>query len=202
MTKRLFAAVWLPEELREAVAPVLARFAAAAPDVRWVAPESLHVTLAFLGDVDAERVPRLEACIRQALPGAAPFDVRLAGAGTFPSRGIPRVVWLGLEVGTKEIAALASRLERKLVGEGFLAPSDRPFRAHVTLGRPRGTRGLGRLQDLLGAVGPCGGTGRVREVTLAESRLTPRGSRYEALARFPLAVGAGDVSTPREGDRA
>lgn len=202
MTKRLFAAAWLPAELRPAAAGVLERLAAAAPEVRWAAPEALHVTLVFLGDVAGERIPALEDGIRGALRGVSPFDLRLAGAGTFPAQGPARVVWLGLEVGTKEIAAIASRLERKLVPAGFLAPSDRPFRAHVTLGRPKGARGFGRLQDLLAEFRPCGGTGRVREVTLAESRLTPRGSRYEALARFPLAGSAGDVSTPREGERA
>lgn len=202
MTRRLFVAVWLPGEARAEAAGVLDRLAVAAPDVRWAPPESLHVTLAFLGDVDEPRIPALEECIGRALAGAPAFELALGPAGRFPAQGPARVVWLGLEVGRKEIAALASRLERRLVPAGFLAPSDRPFRAHVTLGRPKGARGFGRPADLLDGVRPCGGAVRVEEVTLAESRLTPRGSQYEAMARFPLTGIARSASSPREGDRA
>ena len=202
MSQRLFVAVWLPGEAREEAERIRRRLAAAEPSLGWVAPENLHVTLAFLGDVEPDRIADLTERIGQALRGAAPFTVQPGSLGTFPAAGRVRVVWLGLEVGTEEIAALASRLSGTLVAGSYMAPPDRPFTAHVTLGRPKGARGSGRLGDLLSAIRPCGGAGRIEEVTLVESRLTPRGSHYEVLARFPLAGNAGDLTTPREGDRA
>jgi 2'-5' RNA ligase len=109
-------------------------------------------------------------------------------------------VWLSIGEGAKEIAALASRGERTLVAGGHLAPSTRPFAAHVTLGRPKGARGFGRLTDFLASLAPPEAAGRIEEVTLAESRLTPRGAQYEALATFRLGGAAAEASAPHEGE--
>jgi len=168
--------------------------------VRWVPPGNLHATLAFLGDVEAPRVPDLERRVADAVDGASAFPVRLAGLGTFPARGDVRVVWLGFEEGTKEIAALASRVERNLVAGGYLAPDPRPYHAHVTLGRPKEARGFGRLRDLVRTVPFRGDVHRVEEVTLAESRLTPRGAQYEAVARFRLTGPPAPSENPNQGE--
>jgi 2'-5' RNA ligase len=106
--------------------------------------------------------------------------------GGIPSRGDARVAWVGVREGTKELAALASRLERTLVAGKYLAPSDRPFAAHVTLGRPKEARGFGRLRELLESLPFAGSGQRLEEITLAESRPTPRGAHYEAIARVRL----------------
>lgn len=186
MTRRLFVAAWLSEGARREAAGLLERLRERESQVRWVPPENLHVTLAFLGDVEEARLPDLVERIARALDGTEPFSYRLGGLGAFPSRGDVRVAWVGLEEGTKELAALASRLTRTLVAGRYLAPSDRPFAAHVTLGRPKEARGFGRLRELLESLTVAGSEQRLEEVTLAESRLTPRGAKYEAVARVRL----------------
>jgi 2'-5' RNA ligase len=186
VTKRLFVAAWLSEEARREASAMLERLREHEGSVRWVGPENLHVTLAFLGDVDEARLPDVVERIARALDGTEPFATRLGGLGAFPSRGDVRVVWVGLEEGTKELAALASRIERTLVAGGYLAPSERPFAAHVTLGRPKEARGFGRLRELLASLSFASNAQRLEEVTLAESRLTPRGAQYEAIARVRL----------------
>jgi 2'-5' RNA ligase len=198
VTKRLFVAVWVPEEPARAVGELVAALGAREGRIRWVPPGNLHATLAFLGDVDADRVADLEARLVRSLAGAGTFVARLHGVGTFPARGDVRVVWVGFEEGTKEIAALASRAERGLAEGGFLRPDPRPYHAHVTLGRPKEARGFGRLRELLATAAFRGNAFRVEEVTLAESRLTPRGAQYEAIARFRL-DGAPAVSTNPNG---
>ena len=186
MTKRLFVAAWLSEGARREAQAMLERLREHEGSVRWVPPENLHVTLAFLGDVEETRVPDLVERLARALDGTEPFAMRLGRLGAFPPRGDVRVVWVGLEEGTKELAALASRIERTLVAGAYLAPSDRPFTAHVTLGRPKGARGFGRLRELLDSLAFVSNAQRLEEVTLAESRLTPRGATYEVIARVRL----------------
>jgi 2'-5' RNA ligase len=200
VTKRLFVAVWLPEEAAREVAGLLETLRVREERVRWVPPGNLHATLAFLGDVDESRAPGLARTLAAAVEGASAFPARLGGLGAFPSRGDVRVVWLGFEEGTKEIAALASRVERSLVAGEFLGPDPRPFHAHVTLGRPKEARGFGRLRELLGSVPFRGDEHRIEEVTLAESRLTPRGAQYEAIARFRLTGPRGPSRNPNEGE--
>jgi 2'-5' RNA ligase len=188
--RRLFVAAWLPDAARREAEDVAARLGESGADVRWVPTEDLHVTLCFLGGVDAARVESLVACLSEVFSGSTAFGLRLAGLGRFPVRGMPRVVWAGLDAGAGELAALASLAERALLAERFLGRIDeRPFRAHVTLGRPKSSRGVGRLLDLLGEVHLLGGTHPLEEVVLAESRLSPRGALYTAVARFPLLDG-------------
>jgi 2'-5' RNA ligase len=194
VTRRLFVAAWLPEAAAREAARVLDRLQSAGGDVKWVSPENLHVTLRFLGDTDEGRVPALVAAVSDAAEGVSPFSVVLGAAGTFPPRGTPRVVWLGIGRGAKEIADLARRAEDRLVARGLVGePETRPFRAHVTLGRPRSSRNLERLTDLLAEVSPEGRAHRLEEVRLVESRLPaggqPGGAKYTAVARVPLTGG-------------
>ena len=196
--KRLFVAAWLPAAVRAEAAEVSERLRATGADVRWVPPENLHVTLRFLGDVEDDRVDGLVGCLSRAFAACEPFGIRLSGLGRFPPRGAPRVVWVGMESGKREIASLASITEKALLAEGFLDRiEERPFRAHVTLGRPRSSRGVGRLLDLLEELPFDGRTHLFEEVRLVESRLSPRGAKYHAVARFPVreAGAAGSIST-------
>jgi 2'-5' RNA ligase len=141
-------------------------------------------------------VPELTGLLGSSLEGAASFPYRLEELWTFPGRGTPRVIWVGPGAGAREFAALASRLERRLAPASFVTVSELPFRAHVTLGRPTGPRGLGRLLDLLGEVSVPGAEHSLREVRLVESRLDSRGAVYLPVARFPL------QGSPDPGNRA
>jgi 2'-5' RNA ligase len=207
LTRRLFVAAWLPEAAAREAARVLDRLRSAGGDVKWVSPENLHVTLRFLGDTDEGRVPAVVDAVSDAAEGVSPFSLVLGGTGTFPPRGAPRVVWLGIDRGAGEIAELARRAEERLVARGLVEePETRPFRAHVTLGRPRSPRNLARLQDLLAEVSPEGRAHRLEELRLVESRLpsggTPGGVKYAAVARVPLTGGRTSGKMTIEGGEA
>jgi 2'-5' RNA ligase len=207
VTRRLFVAAWLPEAAAREAARVLDRLRSAGGDVKWVSPENLHVTLRFLGDTDEGRVAALVDAVTDAAEGVSPFALALGTAGTFPPRGTPRVVWLGIDRGAREIADLARRVEERLVARGLVEePETRPFRAHVTLGRPRSPRNLERLTDLLAEVSPEGRAHRLEEVRLVESRLplggTPGGAKYAAVARVPLTGGRTSGKMTIEGGEA
>lgn len=185
---RAFFALDLPEAVRRACAS-LARELRARPDgdgVRWVRPENFHLTLRFLGNVEAERLGELAARVRAATADVSPFRAALGALDAFPPRR-PRVVAVGVEP-EAPLCELAARVEAGVVEAG-LAPERRRLRPHVTLGRVRSRR----APSLEGAASD-GSDWPVREVVLLRSDLGRDGSTYTHLER--IALGAPDA--PRE----
>ncbi len=188
--RRLFVALDPPEPVRRRVAALaldLRRTAGRhAEEVRWVPPENVHLTIQFLGAVPEERVGDVEAAIRATAAAARPLSLELKGAGGFPTARRQRVVWAGVAGDVATLAALAADLGRRLAPLGF-APEERPFSAHLTLGRARDGRGAPGLAGALAHAAEADGTPwRATDVTLFESHLSPKGPRYEALLRAPL----------------
>jgi 2'-5' RNA ligase len=189
--RRLFVALEPPDAVRRRIAALaveLRRAAGrAADDVRWVVPENVHLTLQFLGAVPEERVADVEAAVRAAAGQVRPLSLEVRGVGGFPNARRPRVVWAGLEGETAGVAELVRDLGRRLAPLGF-PPEERPFSAHLTLGRARDTRGAPGLAGALAhAAESPPAPWRASEIVLFESHLSPKGPRYEALARAPLA---------------
>lgn len=187
---RLFVALEPPDALRRrlsALAADLRRAAGpAADDVRWIPPESVHLTLQFLGAVPEERLGDVVAAIRASAAASRPLSLEVKGAGGFPNARRPRVVWAGVSGDAAALEALASDLGRRLLPLGY-PPEDRPFSAHLTLGRARDRHGAPGLGGALArAVEQAPAPWRAAEVVLFESHLSPRGPRYEAIARAAL----------------
>jgi 2'-5' RNA ligase len=138
MRYRLFAALELPAPLRAALESAQASFKAAAPSrsVRWVAPENIHLTIKFYGDVPAERVPELEAGLARAAASARPIMLAVQGLGVFPNLLRPQVIWVGLEGDRLPLQALVAAVEAEAEMLGF-PPEAREFTPHLTLGRVR-----------------------------------------------------------------
>ena len=191
--RRLFVALEPPEPVRRrlaAMAVELRRSAGrAADEIRWVPPENVHLTLQFLGAVPDERVPAVEEAVRAAAAAARPLSLEVKGAGGFPNARRPRVVWAGLAGDVAPLAALVADLGRRLAPLGY-PPEERPFSAHLTIGRARETRGApGIAGALASAAEAAGAPWRATELVLFESHLSPKGPRYEALAHAPLGAG-------------
>jgi RNA 2',3'-cyclic 3'-phosphodiesterase len=183
---RAFVAVLLDEATRAALGAQIARLRDEARGVGWVPPDNLHVTLKFLGRVEPARLPAIGAALAGVAAGAGRFDLDVRGLGAFPTPTRPRVIWAGIGRGAEPLAALAGGVERGLAGLGF-APEDRPFSAHVTLGRVREPRRDPALAAALGAGGgrPFG-TVRVARLSLMQSHLSPAGARYTELDGWSL----------------
>ncbi|HEX8924959.1 MAG TPA: RNA 2',3'-cyclic phosphodiesterase, partial [Terriglobales bacterium] len=161
------------------------------PGVRFVGPETYHITLKFLGETN-----KLDA-IRDALRTVQSprFDVSFRDTGFFPSAQRPRVFWAGIEAGA-ELAALAGKIDIALAPLGFEREKG-PYRPHLTLsrkgtGNPRDKRApadsrFQRVQQVLSSTSqPDFGTMTAREFFLYESRLSPAGASYTKLERFAL----------------
>jgi 2'-5' RNA ligase len=184
---RAFVAVELDPETRKSLRREAERLAASGAEVKWVAEENLHVTMKFLGQVDRRAVPEVLKALKEAVGEVKPFRAEVAGAAFFPTPVRPRIVAAGVEPQAAQgLAELAARLEDALAELGF-GRERRAFRAHVTLGRVKGTKGVGALADaLLTADGRPFGQQDVRQVTLFMSELSRAGPRYTALGRAPL----------------
>ena len=121
----LVAAQRMQGELRERV-----------PDVRWARPETLHLTVHFFGMIDEVRAATALELVAPIARGTVPFEVALDRLGAFPSRGTPRVLWLGAARDIAPLTALALECRVALGAAGFEV-EERTYHAHCTLGRPR-----------------------------------------------------------------
>lgn len=158
-----------------------------APPTRWVKPEARHLTLKFLGNVSRAILDDLHAALTDTLRGRAPFSLCTGGLGCFGSARRPRVLWLGVEGELAPLAALHAATDEACARVG-LPREDRPFRAHLTLGRVKRLHGP-RPADWLAAVpAPASVSWEVTTVQVMESLLQPAGTEYRVLALCSLVI--------------
>lgn len=160
--------------------------------VKWVDSESIHLTLKFLGNIDAGRIPALTSAISEAAKGVTPFHLEFDAPGAFPHLRAPRVVWVGLKGDTASLNTLKDNIERALIPLGF-PPESQRFSPHLTLGRvrdratPNERRLLGEAVSTLKAEVTC--LFEVSSISLMRSRLTREGAIYSCLASVALGGG-------------
>jgi RNA 2',3'-cyclic 3'-phosphodiesterase len=208
---RLFIALDIDDAIRKRIELFLEGVRGFAPEARWVRPESLHITLKFIGEKPPEAVDSL----KEALGGirVPPFAVAPRGFGFFPTPKSPRVFWVGIQAGP-ELQWLAAGVD-EITARSGVPKEEHAFSPHLTLARksggsgtPRSQRGDGpnrvfqRLQERLAAMPtPEFGTMTAHEFFLYRSQLSRNGSRYTKLQRFALGekdvtVGADEPHNP------
>jgi 2'-5' RNA ligase len=179
-TIRAFIAIDLPPAVKDALGGVARELGGrvARGAVRWVRPEQMHLTLRFLGDTPLDRLPAVQQAMNAAAGTSAPFTLQLDGVGCFPNRSRPRVVWVGLAAAgggeSAPLLALKAALDGALVPLGW-PPEDRPFAAHLTLGRVKDERAALGI-DWTAAVPLLSIS--VTAIHLIESQLRPDGPVY------------------------
>jgi 2'-5' RNA ligase len=186
---RLFTAIELGDQVQMEAGTLLRelkhRADATSPRARvtWVAPERLHLTLRFIGEVDDSKGEQVIGALRQPIP-EAPFVVRWEGLGAFPGRGAPRVLWVGVARGAEQLGQIESIVSARLEVLG-IPREDRPYSPHLTLARVRDAAGLRTAKIFEGLPGRLGET-HVEAITLFQSTLSPKGPTYVTLERTPL----------------
>jgi 2'-5' RNA ligase len=185
---RLFIAADMPDAVREAIANEQKRIAAALggseSSLKWVKPGHAHLTLVFIGNVEDPRVPAVVDAVAADVD-APGFDVVFEGVGVFPPRGAPRVLWIGVGAGARELIELQRVIAARIAALG-LPLEDRPFHPHLTLARWRQSRPSDRDRAIAAAPRGVVARAHVGGATLYESRLSPAGPAYTALARATL----------------
>lgn len=177
----------MPDDIARACAAIGARLPPA--ELKRVGPELMHLTLAFIGHVPEGRVADARSAL-ETLGGSGAVEARLGALGAFPSSRRPRVVWVGLAEGAEAVRDRALRV-REALGTRGVPFDDAPPVAHVTIARLRDAAtavervALGQAVKREGDAVPARSF-RIEEAALFESRLSPKGPTYVALARVPL----------------
>lgn len=185
---RCFVAADFPPEVREDLGRLQERLRKRSLDLKWVRPESMHLTLKFLGEVPGETFEALLEALETPLGGGGPLRLAPSGLGAFPSTRRARVLWVGLEGDVAPLARLALEIEARVEPLG-IPREGRPFAPHLTLGRARGPAGVPGLEAALETeIGYTGPTFTVGALTLYESRLRPQGPAY--IPRQTIALSA------------
>ena len=192
---RTFIALEMNTDLQRHLAGVIRQVAQALPGIRWVDPASIHLTLAFLGDLDDEQLALATEAAEHAVRQVPPFSYRLARLGAFGSPQQPRVVWMGIDEPSGMLVRLHRALNRELRQRRFEVER-RPFSPHLTLARiksPLAPDELQRLQALLagkqqGLTSPVAYP--ATQLAVMKSELLPGGARYTCLQAYPM----GDIN--------
>lgn len=186
---RTFIAIELPNEIKEFLSKTQEQLKSSEADVKWVAPQNIHLTLKFLGEVDDNKLDEVKQVMDNAACACASFQGRISAIGAFPKIDFPRVIWLGIDPGDSETKEIAKTLEDALEKAG-IPKEDRPFSSHITLGRVRSNMNRERLvrslKDSQERMGEKKLEFTVTKITLFKSTLTPKGPVYEALKESAL----------------
>ncbi|MDD5289055.1 MAG: RNA 2',3'-cyclic phosphodiesterase [Dehalococcoidales bacterium] len=187
---RAFIAVELPVELKKELTELEVQLKKGSPTVvRWVDPNSIHITLKFLGEVSEDSIDELMLAIEEGAQGVSPFKLEVREVGAFPNLNRVQVVWVGVKGEQEKIVRLQKMIEANTEQLGF--PSEnREFTPHLTLGRvrneatPNDRQRLGKL--LAGATFTALHNVEVKAVNLMKSRLTSTGAIYTCIGSVKL----------------
>jgi 2'-5' RNA ligase len=192
---RTFIAIDLNDEARSYLHQQIQRLASSLPRVRWVDPETLHLTLTFLGELDdAQLAQAIQAAVETA-QAAYSFTVHVGSLGMFGPPQNPRVIWVGLAGRLQPLLGLQARLAERLAQDGF-PPDERPYAPHLTLARiktPLNTQELALLRRMLAPASPAHSRSDqhlpdipVAHLSVMKSDVTRAGPQYTRLYLCPF----------------
>lgn len=187
---RSFIAIELPEEVKTGLRRIQSELRLPGHTfVKWVAPESIHLTLKFLGNISPQKVAKITGVMEQASQGIGSFQLEVTEVGAFPNLRQPRVLWIGIKGEIDKLVAWQKRIDDGLIPLGF-ARETRPFTPHLTLARLREGCSPGDKREFGEAVAktPVEASYKfnVTSLSLMKSQLLPGGAVYSRLAEVKL----------------
>lgn len=184
---RTFIAVEIPDKIISSIAKVQEDIKTYGFKIRWVRPESIHLTLKFLGNIEAADAENVGRAVCKAARAVAPLSLQAKGIGVFPGIRRPRVVWVGITGQLETLGRLQKTLDENLAAIGF-PKEKRPFKGHLTLGRIQKKIDSKTFIEALDALGIFETeTFTADRVVLYKSELKASGAVYTKLVSAPLA---------------
>ena len=185
---RLFVALDLPDQVRHAIAELIAKLQPKSRAARWIKPENLHITLKFIGHVPDEKLSPIQAAL-SSIHATQPVELHFRGMGFFPNERRPRAFWCGI-ASSPNLAELAASIDRALVPLGIEAET-RPFTPHLTLARFKSDEGIREVvQAATDMKSTAFGAATETNFHLYESLLKSTGAQYNRVASFPFVGGS------------
>jgi 2'-5' RNA ligase len=185
---RLFVAIPLPDDVKEALGAISARLQKGArfvgQSIAWTAMDSLHLTLAFLGSTPPGQAGPIAEALRPVAARFGPQRLEIKRLGVFPHWHSPRVLWTGVRDRSHQLEALSQAVSAALADFGYV-PDGRPFHPHLTLGRFKSLKGADAIERLVRQhtdfrIGPF----IAPQMVLFRSELLPAGAQHTALERM------------------
>ncbi len=186
MNVRLFVAIEIAEEIRKKFVEFQNTLKKADADVGWVLPENFHITLKFIGYLEGEKVDAVIGILRDSVVNIRPFDLSYIGVGVFPTQRNPRVIFIDVIDPGRNLMSIHERLDSQLLALG-VERENRPFEAHLTVGRIKTQRNVRKLiENLHSYNGFNFGSESVTQVVLMKSDLSQDGPIYTKLHSIHL----------------
>ncbi len=189
---RTFIAIEIDKKIREALRQIQEKLKTSRTKVKWSDPNNTHLTLKFLGEIEADLIERIGKVLPEIVREFKPFKIELDTIGGFPNLDRPRVIWLGIKEGKENLAKLNEQIEGKLIKLG-IPGEKRKYHPHITVGRVRSLKDIEGLLQALKEKGDnsifsfrTGSEWEAKEIVLFKSLLTPKGPIYTKLHIAPL----------------
>lgn len=183
---RTFLAIDLPEPIRRRTVKLISSLQHAGVRLRWSSPETLHLTLCFLGDIEDRRIPDACNAIKRVAESAEPYEIEMTGVGAFPKLDRARVLWAGVRDGADALITMQREMRMALEDEAFTLDRGK-YHPHVTLGRAPQGRVDSTLKLLIEPFLESElGRFPVTQLTLFNSHLDRGGPIHTVLGQFPL----------------
>ena len=187
---RSFIAIELPPEVKSNISEVQAKIKSSRHNfIKWVSPQSIHLTLKFLGNINSQIVSNISGAIKDASSEVSSFSIEIGGLGVFPNNNRPRVLWLGIGGEVEKLIDLQRRIDDALMVFGF-QKEKRPFSPHITLARVRDNATNSERSDFGGLIArthsEVKSTVEIKSISLMRSQLWPTGAVYTRLAEVKL----------------
>ncbi|MBW2492420.1 MAG: RNA 2',3'-cyclic phosphodiesterase [Deltaproteobacteria bacterium] len=181
-TIRTFIAIEIPENIISKIQELQESIKAKGFNIRWVRPENIHLTLKFIGDVEAAKISEITEALSKTVEGYIPISLKSKGLGLFPGIKNPRVLWVGLTGQLESLVKLQKTLDENLKVLGF-PKEKRPFKGHLTMGRIKAKIDAKKLGDALMKFRNFESeTFTADQIVLYKSELKPSGAVYTKLA--------------------
>jgi len=187
---RTFVALDLSEEIRKELRALILPLKRHGRDIRFVDPDHMHLTLKFLGNITEDQKDQVIEVLEGIGRDQTPFELRLKGLGVFPNWSRPRVLWVGVEQGLDQVKSLAAIVHDYLGQKGF-GGDDRPFAAHITLGRVKHLPLTKPLADeIKKSLEFSTPSMNIKSIAFYRSHLSEAGARHELLSEFVFKGGS------------
>ena len=180
---RAFLSINLDSSVRDAMGRIQEQLAQRSRAIRWIPAENCHLTLKFFGEIPESVIPVMAEAMGPAAAGIPSFPLQIGGLGTFPPRGAPAIVWIGVQRGEANLVALEQAVREALV-KAEIGFDRKPFTPHITIGRAK--RGERAHCDLEPYRTVAAAEMRVEAIHLMQSTLNPQGAVYAERARYAL----------------
>jgi RNA 2',3'-cyclic 3'-phosphodiesterase len=184
---RTFIGIDIGNSIRTSATALQKELAKTGAEVKWAAPESMHVTLLFLGEVDDRELHAVCGAVKEASAGEPPFLLRVSGVGAFPTPRRPKILWAGITAGAEPLQRLNAALEERMLALGCYRTEERGYTPHLTLGRVKGDADSFALaSEIPKRLAWDGGNVAVDEVLVYSSEMDRAGPVYTVIGRAPL----------------